>query len=113
MIVADRLRRNRKITITTRPTVSISSNCTSSTEARMVIVRSVSTVTCTAGRQRGSQLRQQLLDAVDDLDDVGARLPLDVDDHRRRVVHPGRLLHVLGVVDDVGDVGELTGASLR
>ena len=29
MMVAERLRRNRKITMTTRPTVSISSNCTS------------------------------------------------------------------------------------
>ena len=41
MIVAARLRRNRKMTMTTRPTVSISSNCTSSTEARIVVVRSV------------------------------------------------------------------------
>ena len=46
--VAERLRRNRKITITTRPTVSISSNWTSFTEARMVSVRSVSTCTLTA-----------------------------------------------------------------
>ena len=43
--VAEKLRRKRKITITTRPTVSISSNCTSLTEARMVVVRSVSTCT--------------------------------------------------------------------
>jgi hypothetical protein len=41
MIVADRLRRNRNITSTTRTTVSISSCCTSRTEARMVTVRSV------------------------------------------------------------------------
>src|SRR5207245_9229576 len=41
--VAERLRRNRKITITTRPTVSINENSTSLTEARMVVVRSVST----------------------------------------------------------------------
>ncbi len=32
---------------TTRPMVSISSNCTSSTEARMVVVRSVRMLTCT------------------------------------------------------------------
>src|SRR6476660_4496129 len=49
MIVADRLRRNRKITITTSATVSTSENCTSLTDARMVIVRSVSTETWTAG----------------------------------------------------------------
>ena len=39
--VAERLRRNRKMTITTRATVSINSNCTSLTEARIVVVRSV------------------------------------------------------------------------
>ena len=41
MIVADGLRRNRKITITTKAMVSMSSNCTSRTDARMVSVRSV------------------------------------------------------------------------
>ena len=41
IMVADRLRRNRKITITTSATVSSNSNCTSSTDARMVLVRSV------------------------------------------------------------------------
>ncbi len=38
-------RRNRKVTITTRAMASISSCCTSRTEARMVWVRSVSTIT--------------------------------------------------------------------
>ncbi len=41
MIVAQRLRRKRKITITTRAIVSIRVNCTSFTEARIVVVRSV------------------------------------------------------------------------
>ncbi|MNF51408.1 hypothetical protein D3C84_327270 [compost metagenome] len=41
--VAVRLRRNRKITITTRATASISSNCTSRSAARMFWVRSLST----------------------------------------------------------------------
>src|SRR5216684_1807569 len=45
--VADRLRRKRKITITTSATVSISANCTSLTEARIVVVRSVRIETCT------------------------------------------------------------------
>ena len=40
MTVGHTLRRNRKITITTSPIVSISVNCTSATEARMVVVRS-------------------------------------------------------------------------
>ena len=47
MIVAGMLRRNRKITSTTSATASDSSNSTSLTEARMVLVRSDSTVTST------------------------------------------------------------------
>ena len=61
------------MTITTSAMVSISSNCTSSTDARMVMVRSVRICTSIDGRQRGLQLRQQLLDAVDHVDDIGAR----------------------------------------
>src|ERR1700728_4320053 len=48
MIVAGRLRRNRKITRTTSATARPSSNSTSATEARIVVVRSVSTATFTA-----------------------------------------------------------------
>ena len=51
-------------------------------------------------------MRQQRLDAVHHLDDVRARLPLDVDDHRGRLVHPRGLLDVLHAVDDVRDIGE-------
>ena len=40
MMVAETLRRNRKITITTRKTVSSSVNCTSLTEARIESARS-------------------------------------------------------------------------
>src|SRR6266481_5766872 len=43
MTVADGLRKNRKITVTTSAMVSMSSNCTSWTDARMVAVRSVRT----------------------------------------------------------------------
>ena len=72
----------------------------------MVVVRSVSSCTSTDAGSAALQLRQQLLDAVDDLDHVGAGLALDVDDDRRRLVRPGREPHVLGVVDHVGDVGQ-------
>jgi hypothetical protein len=41
MIVAGTLRRNRNVTSTTRPMAKISSCCTSSTEARIVSVRSL------------------------------------------------------------------------
>src|SRR5438034_3561752 len=47
IIVAAKFRRNRKITITTRATVSINSNCTSSTEALIVVVLSVRILTDT------------------------------------------------------------------
>jgi hypothetical protein len=46
--VAQKLRRNTKITITTSATMSINVNCTSATEARMVWVRSEMTLTLTA-----------------------------------------------------------------
>ena len=57
-------------------------------------------------RQRGLQLRQQRLDALDHRYDVGAGLPLDIHDDGRRLVHPGAELVVLGGVDDVADVAE-------
>src|SRR6202008_541031 len=44
IMVAERLRKNRKMTITTRPIVSINSNSTSATDALMAVVRSVSVV---------------------------------------------------------------------
>ena len=70
----------------------------------MVVVRSVRIETCTEDGRVLLQLRQERLDAVHHLDDVGARLPLDVDDDRRRVVHPGRLLHVFRAVDHLRHV---------
>src|SRR3954452_3725056 len=50
--VAATLRRNKKITMTTSATASMSSNCTSLTEARIVVVRSVSR---TASTEPGSE----------------------------------------------------------
>src|SRR5919108_5004014 len=47
--VVESFLRNRKITATTRATVRSSSNWTSATDARIVVVRSVSTATLTAG----------------------------------------------------------------
>ncbi len=53
IIVAERLRRNRKMTITTSPMVSRSSNSTSFTEARMATVRVSDDLNVDRGRQRG------------------------------------------------------------
>ena len=58
------------------------------------------------GGKRGLQPRHQRLDLVDHCDDVRARLTLHIQDHRRDVVHPGGLLDVLGLVDDVCDIGQ-------
>ncbi len=59
-MVAARLRRKRKITITTSATVSISSYSTSLTEARMVDGAVGQHLHLHRGRQAGLQLRQQL-----------------------------------------------------
>src|SRR5664280_1914669 len=64
------------------------------------------------GRQAALELREERLDAVDDRDYVRARLPLDVQDHGRRLVHPGCLLHVFGTVDDRRHVGEMNGRAV-
>ena len=60
----------------------------------------------------GLELGQQFFDVVDHRDDIGAGLPLDVDDHRGRVVHPGRQPLVFNVVDHLGHVGKPYGRAL-
>lgn len=76
MIVAQKFRRNRKMTITTSATVNIRVNWTSETAARMVAVRSAAIVTLIVGHRR-LQCWQQRPDAIDGFDDIGARNPLD------------------------------------
>ena len=100
------------MTITTSPTVSINSNSTSSTDARIVVVRSVRIVNVDGRRQVAFKLRQELLNAIDDLNDVGARLALDVDDDGGRLIHPGSELYVLHVVDHLSDVRENHGRAV-
>ena len=58
-------------------------------------------------RQRAHDLRQQRLDSIDDLNDVGAGLTLHVDDDCRRRIRPGAELGVLRAADDGGHVQEL------
>ena len=59
MMVAETLRRNRKITMTTRPSVSSMVNCTSWYDSRMVSDRSYRMSMCTDGGSSGSERRQQ------------------------------------------------------
>ena len=47
-----------------------------------------------------------MFDSIDDRDDVRAGLPLNVQDDRRSLVHPGRLPDVLRVIEDRGNVGQ-------
>src|ERR1700746_4077628 len=61
MIVARRLRKNKKTTSTTRATEIQSSNSTSLTEARIVTVRSVNTATCTQLGRVASSIGNKLL----------------------------------------------------
>ena len=72
---------------------------TSSTEARTVSVRSLEDLHVDALRERRLQLRQERLHPVGDLDDVGARLALDVQDDGALVVRPAGELRVLDAVD--------------
>ena len=118
MMVAYRLRRNRKITITTSATVSISSNSTSFTDAWIGVVRSVSVVTVDALRQVRFQLRQQALDALHHADGVAARLPLHVQDDRRVCVAGAFPYHAACVVFSTPSTilatsVSITGAPLR
>ena len=70
--------------------VSASVNSTSSTEARMVVVRSRMVSTLMAGGMLGGQPRQLRLDLVDRLDDVGAGLLEDGQQDAGLVVLIGR-----------------------
>ncbi len=51
------------------------------------------------------ELGKERLDAIGDLDDVGARLALDVENDGALIVRPRR---ELGVLDAVGDLGHVT-----
>ena len=58
------------------------------------------------------QLGQQLLDALDDADGVGARLALHIEDDGRRLVHPRGLIVVLDSVDNLRDIGQHDGSAV-
>ena len=90
--------------MTTSAMVSINSNCTSSTEARMVPVRSVKIVTFTEAGSRGLKLGKKLLDAVDHADDVGAGLALNIHQDRGIVIGPRGLQSVFHAIAYSGDI---------
>src|SRR5262249_47035761 len=59
-----------------------------------------------------TQMWKQGLHAVGGLNDVGARLALDVQDDGRRLVNPGGEANVLDVINDIADVAEADGHSV-
>ncbi len=56
------------------------------------------------GRQRGLQLRQKFFDAIDDRDNVGARLALNVQDDCGIFVRPRGLANVLRAIHHRSDI---------
>ena len=106
MTVAQKLRRNTKITMTTRPMVSSSVNCTSSTEARMVVGAVGDDLDVISGGIAACETRQRRLDLVDGVDDVGAGLLEDDQEDAALAVGPGRLGVVGGAVDRLADVAD-------
>ena len=104
MMVAHKLRRKTKITITTSAMVSSRVNCTSSTAARMVWVRSLMISILIAGGIAATSRGSVRLDLVDGLDDVGAGLLEDDEEDAALAVGPGGLLGVFRSGDGLADV---------
>ncbi len=75
-------------------------------EERIVVERSTAGWTIDRRRDRRPQLRQQRVDAVDGVDDVGAGLAVDDHQHRRLAVGEAGIAQVLDAVDDLADVGQ-------
>ena len=99
MNVGQNRRRNRKITITTSAMLSSSENCTSCTDARMVVVRSLISVSLTDGGIHFFELRQHGANAVHGLDHVGVGLLEDDDQHGAVGAGPAGDARVLGAVE--------------
>ena len=63
-------------------------------------------------RQTALQLRHQLLDPVNHLDHIGAGLALDVDDHCRLFIDPGREITVLLTFIHLGNLLQANGGAI-
>ena len=70
----------------------------------MVCVRSLRMIHVDRRRHGGPQPRQLRLDAIDRLDDVGARLLEDDEEHAALAVRPGGFLGILGPGHGLADV---------
>ena len=100
-------RRNRNTTIVTRMTAISSVVSVSCSEERIVVLRSMAMVTLMSAGNAACRCGSSRLHAVDRVDDVGARLAEQDDQHRRLAVGQTEIAHVLDGIVHVGDVGEL------
>ena len=105
MMVARPLRRKANTTITTSA-IEIASACSNLAQRRaMVVVRSITTsMSMASGIVARS--RQQVLHAVDGLQNVGARLPVDDELHRGFAVSQAHVASSCTLSVTVGDIGE-------
>ena len=99
-------RRKRNTTSITSPIVAASVSCMSWTLARMVWVRSVSTEMSRPGWDPLPKFGQQLVDAIDRVDDVGVALLGDDEQDRGILVEPAGRAAVAHARTDGGDVGK-------
>ena len=100
------------MTATTRTMVSISSNSTSLTDARIVVVRSVITSTLMPCGSDALICGSSAWTVSTTLMMLVPGLALNVQDDRPIGVHPRRQLGVLDAVDDGGDVGDADGRAV-
>ena len=80
---------------------SSSSNSTSSTDARTVVVLSVSVAMSMEVGMVARSFGNSAMHAVHNLDNVRAGLPLNVDNDGWRFIHPGGQLYVFDAVHHV------------
>ena len=106
MMVARRLRRNRKITITTRQSARKRVNFTSFTDAFTVSERSFSVAISTEGGIWERSVAHRRLHPLRDRHRIGARLPLDREHHRPLAVEPAGPLGVLHAVHHPAEISQ-------
>ena len=103
--MARALRRKTKTTRITSRTEIISERSTSLSDARMVVVRSRTTVMSNPLRDDCHEKWKLRADPVVGLNNVGAGLAEDMDGDRGIVVEIARIADVRGGVGDLGDIG--------
>ena len=100
------LRKNRNTTTITSTMAIPIVLSTSRKRARMVVVRSLTGVMVMLWRDRACSCRDQRLDAVHNIDDVGAGLTVDDHQHCRLAIGDAEIAHILDAVVDIGDIAK-------